>query len=146
MAGKPHVWLKAAIEEAVEGVTAWPLENTAGQDEPGYNPPYAIYRREGTEREPPLSDGFGATPGPDKFPPMARYTVEVFADSYVSAWDITNAIVAAVHRFKGSAGDETILRSFVVDALDGEVVILEGRKQPTFIVEVVLEIHYAETE
>ena len=143
--GAPHNWLKAAIEEATDGgsggyaVTAWPVEMTGGGD-----PPYVVYTRTATIRELLLDDTLDDIPTLDSLPPVATFTVTVYADSYVQAWQIADAVVAAVHKFKGSAHGETIEKCLVVDVADGDSGFLEGREQPTFTVELTVEITYQE--
>lgn len=142
--GSPHVWLKAAIEDASGSgsgyeVTAWPVEMTGAGD-----PPYVIYNRTATVRELILPDALDETPFFDNLPPVATFTVTVFADSYVQAWEIADAITAAVHKFTGSAHGETIQTALVTDVADGDSGFLEGREQPTFTVELTVEITYQE--
>jgi hypothetical protein len=139
--GSPHVWLKAAIEDATgsDGVTAWPVEMTGGGE-----PPYVIYLREATERELLLAETFDETPDLGDIPPLARFTLTIYCDSYVQAWEIAGQISAALHRFKGSADGETIDSCLVIDERDGEAGFLEGREQPTFTVEQTVEIRFQE--
>jgi hypothetical protein len=139
MANAPHNWLKAAIEAASAGVYAWPVEMTGQGD-----PPYVIYTREQTERQPLLSDTLDYSPGMNELPPVARFEVVVYADSYVEAWEIAGLIAAAIHRFKGSEHGETIHECQVVDERDGDAGYLEGREQPTYTVEMAVEIRYEE--
>lgn len=138
--GAPHNWLKATIEEAAgsgDGVTAWPVEMTGTGE-----PPYVIYARTGTAREMLLSDTLDAGPYEDECPPFATFAVVVYADSYVQAWEIADAITAAAHRFKGSAHGETIHSCMVIEERDGEAGYLEGREQPTYTVEITLQIRW----
>lgn len=135
----PHNWLKAAIEAAAAGVQAWPVEMTSAGD-----PPYVIYVREGTAREAILDDSLDGEPIVNALPPVARFGVVVYADSYVQAWQIAGAITAAIHRFKGTAHGETIHECQVIDERDGDAGFLEGREQPTYTVEMVVEIRYQE--
>jgi hypothetical protein len=137
--GAPHNWLKAAIEAAAAGVNAFPVEMTGGGD-----PPYIIYRREQTERAGILADTLDYSPGPNELPPVARFEVVVYADSYVEAWEIAEAISAAIHRFSGSEHGETIHECQVVDERDGDAGYLEGREQPTYTVELAVDIRYQE--
>lgn len=138
MAGTPHNWLKAAIEAAAS-VTAWPVGMTGKGD-----PPYVIYAREQTSREQLLDDTFDATPETDQIEPVARYTVVVYADSYVQAWDLAGAVTAAIHKFAGTAEGETIRHCLVLDERDGDAGYLEGREQPTYTVEITVEIRFSE--
>lgn len=137
--GAPHNWLKAAIEAAAPSVTAWPVEMTGSGE-----PPYVIYNRSATSRELILPDALDDTPTIDTLPPVATFTVAVYADGYVQAWAIADAITAAIHRFKGSAHGETIETALVTDVADGDSGFLEGREQPTFTVELTVEITYQE--
>lgn len=142
--GSPHVWLKAAIEDATGSgsgseVTAWPVEMTGSGD-----PPYVIYNRTATVRELILPDALDEVPEVDSLPPVATFTVAVYADSYVEAWEIADAITLAIHKFSGSAHGETIQHALVTDVADGDSGFLEGREQPTFTVELTVEITYQE--
>lgn len=145
--GSPHNWLKAAIEEATDAgsgsggyeVTAWPVEMTGGGE-----PPYVVYQRTATVRELILPDALDETPTVDSLPPVATFEVTVYADSYVQGWEIADAIVAAIHKFTGSAHGETIQTALVTDVADGDSGFLEGREQPTFTVELTVEITYQE--
>jgi hypothetical protein len=143
--GAPHNWLKGAIEEAVGGsgsgyeVTAWPVEMTGAGD-----PPYVIYSRTATVRELLLPDALDDTPEIGLLRPVASFTVTVYADSYVECWEIADAITLAIHRFTGSAHGETIQTALVLDAADGDSGFLEGREQPTFTVELTVEITFEE--
>lgn len=138
---KPHKWLKDAIEAAYEGLTAWPVDNTSGVGETGYNPPYAIYTRDGTELEETLNREPGDPAPASSFPPKALFTVVVYADLHVTAWDIANAIIAAVHGFRGEASGEEV-EATVLDARDGGVDYLEGREQPVYTIDIPVQIYY----
>lgn len=133
----PHVWLKAAIEDAASGIEAWPVEMTGGGD-----PPYVIYTRTNTVREQVLSDTLDETPEPDYVPPVAAFTVVVYADSYVEGWEIADAIVERIHRFKGSGSGWTIHHCLVLDVRDAEAGFLEGRETPTYTIEITAEIRW----
>lgn len=135
----PHNWLKAAIEAAAASVQAWPVEMTSAGD-----PPYVIYVREATARETILEDTLDDEPIANALPPVARFSVVVYADSYVQAWQIAGDITAAIHRFKGTAHGETIHECQVIDERDGDAGYLEGREQPTYTVEMVVEVRYQE--
>ena len=137
--GAPHVWLKGAIEAAAAGVLAWPVEMTGRGD-----PPYVVYVRAGTTREPVLADALEVSPDPDSTPPAARFLVVVYAGSYVQAWEIASAITSAIHRFSGSAHGETIDSCMVLDERDGEAEYLDGAETPTYTVEVDVEIRWEE--
>lgn len=138
--GSPHNWLKAAIENAGGStITAWPVEMTGGGD-----PPYVVYTRTATVRELLLADTIDDATTVDSLPPVATFQVTVYADSYVQAWQIADAIVADVHKFQGSAHGQTIDKALVTDVADGDSGFLEGREQPTFTVELTVEITYQE--
>lgn len=137
--GAPHVWLRAAIEEAAgSGVTAWPVEMTDGSADP----PYVIYSRAETIRELLLPDSLEDSPVADECGAAAVFTVLVYADSYVQAWEIADAITSAIHKFSGSAHGETIHECLVVEENDGDAEYLEGREQPTYTVELSVRIRW----
>jgi hypothetical protein len=135
----PHNWLKAAIEDATgsQGVTAWPVEMTGTGE-----PPYAIYTRTGTSRELVLTDTLDESPSADECPPLATFSVVVYADSYVEAWEIADAIASAIHKFAGTAHGETIQEASVIEERDGDAGFLEGREQPTYTVELTIQIRW----
>lgn len=135
----PHNWLKAAIEAAAPGVTAWPVEMTGGGD-----PPYITYTREGTTREQLLDDTFDEEPEQDETSPVAQYKVVIYADSYAQAWVIAGQVSRAIHKFKGSAHGEIIDHCLVLDERDGDAGYLEGREQPTSTVKQAIEIRFQE--
>jgi hypothetical protein len=110
----------------------------------GGDPPYVVYTRTATSRELLLPDALDDIPTIDNLPPVATFTVTVYADSYVQAWEIADAITAAVHKFAGTAHGETIQTALVTDVADGDSGFLEGREQPTFTVELTVEITYQE--
>lgn len=132
----PHVWLKAAIEDAA-GVTAWPVEMTGSGA-----PPYVVYAREGTAREQVLPDTLEPDPAADYLAPLATFRVVTFADSYVQAWEIADSISAAVHKVTADQSGLTISSVIVADERDGDAGYLEGREQPTYTVEQTIEIRW----
>lgn len=134
----PEKWLKAAIEEAVENCPAWPVAMTGTGD-----PPYVVYMRESTRRELELADTLDDEPEPNQLPPVAGFRVDVYADSHVQAWEIADAIGAALNRFKGQVGDLIIDHCLLMDERDGDAVRLEGREDPTYIVEQTYEISWS---
>lgn len=136
--GAPHVWLKQAIEAAASGVTAWPVEKT----EPG-SPPYVIYTRDSTTRELVLADTLDDTPAPGLVDPVSTFSIVTYADSYVQAWQIANAISAAIHLFSGSGEGWEIHHCLVTDERDGAAGYLDGREQPTYTVETTIEVRFA---
>ena len=137
--GAPHVWLKSAIEAAAAGVLAYPVEMTGGGE-----PPYVIYVREATSREMVLAEAFDDDPAPAELAPVARFSVTIYADSYVEAWEIAGQVSTALHRFQGSADGEVIESCMVLDERDGDSGYLEGREQPTFTVEQTIEVRFQE--
>lgn len=136
MPGTPHVWLKEMIEAATDA-TVWPVGMT-GKDEP----PFVIYVREATDREQVLAETFDTTPETDQVPPVARYTVAIYADDYVEAWTISGQIVAAIHKYAGAAHGTTVVSCLVVDEKDGQPDYLDGRETPTYTVEQSVQIRY----
>lgn len=131
-----HIWLREAIEDAT-GVDAYPVEMTGTG-----GPPYVVYARESTQRELVLDDALDAAPQPDQVPAVARFQVVIFSDSYVQAWEIAGQITAAVHKFRGSGSGWTIHDAMVTDESDGDAGYLEGREQPTYTVEMTIDIRW----
>lgn len=138
MAGEPHLWLKAKIEEAAE-INAFPIDIT-GDDEP----PYAVYVRESTASEKILEDDLEEVPDPDEFPATASFTVTIWAAKYVDAWALARLVYLAIDKFRDLEGDQTIHSVFVTDKRDGEIVYFEGREQPFYSVELSVEIQFTE--
>lgn len=134
----PHVWLKEAIETAVDGLTVWPVECTGRID-----PPYVVYSRQSTTRQQLLADTLDPDPEDDMTPPVAKFTIVIFATGYEHGWEIARAIAAAIHRFSGSASGWTIESCFVTDERDGPAGFLEGSEQPTYTVEQTVEIAWS---
>lgn len=134
----PEKWIKGAIEDAVADCQAWPVAMTGTGD-----PPYVVYFREGTTRELVLDDTLDDTPGTNQLPPVATFRLDIYADSHVQAWEIAEAVGAALNRFKGPAGEITIDRCLLADERDGDAVRLEGREDPTYIVEQTYEIAWS---
>lgn len=135
---EPHVWLKEAIEAAAE-VTAWPVGMTGTG-----GPPFVVYAREGTAREQILADLMSTTPALDTTPPVATFTVGIYADDYVQAWGIAADITGAIHKFSGTAHGSTIDSCLVVDEKDGMADYLDGRDTPTYIVEITAQVRWQE--
>ncbi len=128
----PEKWIKGAIEEAVADCQAWPVAMTGTGD-----PPYVVYFREGTARDFVLSETVD-------IPPTASFRLDIYADSHVQAWEIAEAIGAALNRFKGPVGDLTIDSCLLTDERDGDAVRLDGREDPTYIVEQTYAISWEE--
>lgn len=132
----PHVWLREQIEDAT-GVDAFPVEVT------GSNlPPYVVYVRDTTAREMVLPDTLEAVPEAGLLPPVATFTLTIYADSYVQAWEIAGQIVGAVHKVSVDESGLTIHESIVVDEKDGAAGYLEGRDSPTYTVEQTIQIRW----
>jgi len=137
--GIPETWLHPAIEAALNAINAWPVAMTGDSD-----PPYVIYRRETTLRELVLQDTLSGTPVADENPPVATFTLEILADSYLQAKQMANAISGALHRFTGPADGLTIDWCLQDDERDAEAVFLEGREVPTYIVEQTYRVSWSE--
>lgn len=135
----PHNWLRAAIEQAAS-VTAWPVENTAAPGQAGYIPPYVVFSRENTAIEQSLDDSIET----DTVDSVAKFTVVVYADSYVQVWQIAGLISVAIHKFSGTAYGEAIGYCLVLDKRDGDTGYVDGSEQPTYTVEIAVEIGFQE--
>lgn len=131
----PEKWLKGAIEAAVEACQAWPVAMTGTGD-----PPYVVYVRESTARELVMSLGEEAAAATA---PIATFRLDIYADSHVQAWEIADAIGTALNGFKGPAADLTIESCLLRDERDGDAVRLDGREDPTYIVEQTYEIAWS---
>lgn len=134
----PHVWLREQIEEATD-ITAWPVEMTGN-----LAPPYVVYNREETVRDVALTLETGINEQPAEDMSAATFAVTVYADSYVQAWDIADLVAAAVHNVSGASGDAYIQHSKVVSQRDGVAGYLDGREQPTYTVELSVQILFEE--
>lgn len=132
----PHVWLREQIE-AASGVDAFPVEVT------GSNlPPYVVYVRDQTTREQILAEALGESPPVAYMPPVATFTVTIYADSYVQAWEIAGDITSAIHNVSADESGLTIHECLVVDEKDGMAGYLEGRENPTYTVEQTITIRW----
>jgi hypothetical protein len=127
----PEKWIKGAIEDAAEDCLAWPVAMTGTGD-----PPYVVYFREGTARDSLLGDIAAA--------PVATFRLDIYADSHVQAWEIAEAVGTALNRFKGTAYGLTIELCLLTDERDGDAVRLDGREDPTYIVEQTYTISWQE--
>ena len=128
----PQVWLRQAIESAA-GCQAHPI----GVPE-GLAPPYVVYQRTTTARELTVDDPMGDPAGGSQLPAVAGITVEVFRDDYVAAWEMSQAIVEAIHGY----ADDEIWSCVVIDEKDADPVFLDGRDITTYCVELTVEIRY----
>lgn len=134
----PQVWLRSAIEDAAS-CDAYPI-----QAPEGLAPPYVIYSRTGTAREQILSDTLDNPAGGTETPPTASIQLEVYVDDYVQAWDKADAIVGAIHGFAGELEEAGQIEScLVTDQKDSDPVYLDGRDQPTYVIEMTVEIRWA---
>lgn len=132
----PHVWLRAQIEDAT-GVNAWPVEMT-GSD----MPPYVVYVRDQTVREQVLEETLGPVPAPQYVPNVAVFTVTIYADSYVQAWEIAGDVSGAIHNVSADESGLTIHECIVIDEKDGMAGYLDGRESPTYTVEQTIQIRW----
>lgn len=134
----PHVWLREQIEDATE-ITAWPVEMTGN-----LMPPYVVYVREETARDVALTlaDAINGPIAEDIS--AATFAVTIYADSYVQAWEVADQVAGAVHNVSGGGGDAYIQHSKVVSQRDGSAGYLDGREQPTFTVDLSVQILFEE--
>lgn len=133
----PQIWLRSAIEAAAE-CEAHPLITPEG-----LTPPYVIYERTGTSREPLLSDTLDDPAGGTETPPTAAVTILVFADDYVDVWTRADAIVAAINGYAGTHETTVIESCLVAGQNDSEPVFFDGRDTPTYVVEITAEIMWS---
>lgn len=132
----PHVWLRERIEDAT-GVNAFPVEVTGSNV-----PPYVVYVRDQTTREQVLPEALGSTPPEAYMPPVATFTLTIYADSYVQAWEIAGDISGDLHNVSEEASGLTIHECLVADEKDGMAGYLEGRESPTYTVEQTITIRW----
>jgi hypothetical protein len=136
----PESWLYEAIEAAAgSGVEAYPVSYTGGGE-----PPYVVFQRASTQPQLVLQDELSETPELDAFPRQATYTVEIYADGYLEAREIAQAVSDALHRFTGPMDYLTIEHCLLMDDRDSAAVYLEGREVPTYIVEQTYQIAWSE--
>ena len=133
----PQIWLRSAIEAAA-GCEAHPLITPEG-----LTPPYVIYERTGTSRDPLLSDTLDSPAGGTETPPTAGVTILVFADDYVDVWARADAILAAIHGYAGTHEETLIESCLVTGQADSEPVFFDGRDTPTYVVEMTADIRWA---
>lgn len=116
----PEGWLKQAMEAAA-GCSVYPLVVPEGAA-----PPYIVYGRASTERERTLGNYIGQ--------PQGSFNVEVYADGYIQAKQIADAIRGACHGFQGVADGVEIVEAQLADEADGSPEFLEGRDTPTYLI------------
>jgi hypothetical protein len=124
----PQKWLYAAIEAAA-GCQAYPVEapDLAA-------PPYVIFTRSATTRELVLADTLTAEPAADTMPPVATFDLQVYADGYLAAWTVADAIRSALHKFAGTAHEVEIESCLLSDESDDQPVFYDGRDTPTYVI------------
>lgn len=128
--GSPESWLYHAIEAA--GLAAFPIQPPEGRQAP-----FAVFTREGTDRDLDFEDGTtGAVSG--------EFTVEVFCDGYLDGKGLADTVRAAVNNFSGVAYGATIDRVQLADERDGPPVLLNGRSTPTYAIEQTYTIFWNE--
>jgi hypothetical protein len=129
MMASPEGWLSQAIDAA--GVAGYPLDAPEG-----LSPPYVIYGRSQTVRAPAL-DG---TPGR----PVGTFLIDIYSDGYLAGKTLADTVRAAVNNFSGSAAGATTQHTDMVDEADGDLVYLEGRDRPTYLIQQTLQITWEE--
>jgi hypothetical protein len=132
----PQKWFYAAVEAAA-GCEAHPL----GVPE-GVAPPFVVYGRSATTRELVLSDTLQEEPAADVLPPVGTFQVQIYADGYLAAWEIADAIRAALHKFAGTVDGIEIEACLLAEEADGDPVFLEGRDKPTYVVDQVYTVRW----
>lgn len=125
----PEGWLKSAIEEAE--VDAYPLVVPEGT-----LPPFVVYSRTSTAREESLDGSAGS--------PVGTFLIEIYADGYVQAKDLADAVRAEINNFSGSASGATIQWTALTEEADGDPVLLDGREKPTYLIQQTLQITWVE--
>lgn len=131
----PHVWLREQIEAATDA-TAWPVE-AAGSAEP----PYVVYVRDETSRDVAMTLETAIGQEAPAFR-VATFVVTIYCDSYAQGWEIAEDISAAVHNVSGGSGHQYIQQSKVMNERDGAAGYMDGRDQPTYTIDITVEIQY----
>lgn len=128
-------WLRETIEDATD-VEAFPLRVPAGKV-----PPFVVFSQTGLEEAEAatLDSGYG-----DSGIITGTFAVEIYADSYLQAKTIARQVRAVVRNFAGSAGDLTIIRSRIDGQQDSEPVFMDGKDEPTYVVEQTYSISWEE--
>ncbi len=128
-------WLHETIEDATD-VEAFPLRVPAGKV-----PPFVVFSQAGLEEQETasLDGGFG-----DTATITGTFTVEIYADGYLAAKTLARQIRAAIRNFAGSAGDLTIIRSRIDGQQDSDPVFVDGKEEPTYVVEQTYSISWEE--
>lgn len=132
----PQTWFYAAVE-AASGCSAYPL----GVPE-GVATPFVVYGRSATTREMVLEDTLQAEPLMDILPPVGTFQVQIYADGYLAAWAIADAIRAALHKFAGTVGDVTVDSCLLIEEADGDPVMFDGRDSPTYVVDQTYQVRW----
>ncbi len=128
----PEAWLKATIEAAASGATAWPL--VPAESAPT---PFVVYARSSTDRPIQMSGLTGFAEG--------VFSLEVCSDPWTSARAAADAIRAAIHNFTGTASGATIDHAFVTDERDGTPVYADGRDTPLYyVIDLTVSIRWQE--
>lgn len=129
----PEQWLKSAIETAA-GCDAYPL--VAPESAPL---PFVTYARSSTARE-----GSLAAPLPEPVPPVATFTVEIYATTYMAAKQLADSVREALHNFNGTAEGVTILYTLLAEERDGDPVFYDGQDKPVYYVEHTYTVRWEE--
>lgn len=134
----PHIWLREQIESTTE-IPTYPVEVTRVE-----LPPYIVYVRDETQRDVALTLGDTLNSPIAEDLSLGTFAVTIYADSYVQAWEIAGAISGALHNVSGGEGSTYIQQSRVASQRDGAAGYLEGRDQPTYTVEMTIQIWFEE--
>lgn len=129
----PEGWLRTAIETAAS-CNAFPLRVPAGQA-----PPFVMFGQAGQQDLDTLDETAGLTTIVE-----GTFAVEIYADGYLQAKQLAAAIRAALRNFAGSVGDLKIHRVGIDGQQDGDPVFLDGRDEPTYVVEQTYSIAWEE--
>jgi hypothetical protein len=129
----PEQWIKSAIE-ASAGCDAYPM--IAPEAAPL---PFVAYARTSTNRE-----GSLAAPLPVAIPPVATFSVEIYAGTYMAAKQLADDVRGGLHNFNGTADGVTILYSSLVEERDGDPVFFDGQDKPVFFVEHTYQVRWEE--
>lgn len=130
----PQTWFCAAIEAAA-GCEVYPLAVPEG-----VSLPFVVYRRASTIRNAAAEALDGSLVEGDSFN-YAAFDVQIYADGYLAAWAIADAVRAAMNplfHYEGEAPGDSRL----TEEADGEPVFFDGQDKPTYVVDQTYQVRW----
>jgi hypothetical protein len=122
--------LSKALDEAA-GCRSYPVYVPKGA-----TTPLVWFRRSATSRERHLDDSAAV--------PVATFDVAVYADTYLEAKALADAIRLRVDNFAGMADGVNIQRCYLISESDGDPEFFRGEDVPTYSIDLVFEVRFTE--